>query len=148
MKYYVAYGSNLNIRQMLRRCPGAKLVRTWVLIHYELQFRGSKTGAYLTVVKKKNGTAPVAVWKITEEDEKRLDRYEGYPNFYYKKTIPWKNMDAEVFMYVMHEDRPLGIPSESYYEICRQGYEDFGFTEERLKDALKISQEALEKNED
>ena len=36
-------------------------------------------------------------------------------------------------MYVMHEDRPLGIPSESYYEICRQGYEDFGFTEERLK---------------
>ena len=57
-------------------------------------------------------------------------------------------MDAEVFMYVMHEDRPLGIPSESYYEICRQGYEDFGFTEERLKDALKISQEALENHED
>ena len=82
MKYYVAYGSNLNIRQMLRRCPGAKLVRDWVLINYELQFRGSKTGAYLTVVKKKNGTVPVAVWKITEEDEKRLDRYEGFPMVY------------------------------------------------------------------
>ena len=65
MKYYVAYGSNLNIRQMLRRCPGAKLVRDWVLINYELQFRGSKTGAYLTVVKKKNGTVPVAVLLIS-----------------------------------------------------------------------------------
>ncbi len=32
------------------------------------------------------------VWKITEYDEARLDRYEGYPTFYYKDT-----MNVEVF---------------------------------------------------
>ena len=143
MKYYLAYGSNLNKEQMQKRCPDAVPVGTMVLKGYELRFRGP-----LTIVKKKGGRVPLGIWQVSEEDEKSLDRYEGFPNFYYKKTLPWKNMDAEVFMYVMHEDRPLGIPSESYYEVCRQGYEDFGFTEERLKDALKISMEALENHED
>ena len=143
MKYYLAYGSNLNKEQMQKRCPGAVPVGAMVLKGYELRFRGP-----LTIVKKKGGRAPLGIWQVSDEDEKSLDRYEGFPNFYYKKTLPWKNMDAEVFMYVMHEDRPLGIPSESYYEVCRQGYEDFGFTEERLKDALKISMEALENHED
>ena len=143
MKYYLAYGSNLNKEQMQKRCPGAVPVGAMVLKGYELRFRGP-----LTIVKKKGGRVPLGIWQVSEEDEKSLDRYEGFPNFYYKKTLPWKNMDAEVFMYVMHEDRPLGIPSESYYEVCRQGYEDFGFTEERLKDALKISMEALENHED
>ena len=55
MKYYLAYGSNLNIRQMQMRCPGAKPVGTMVLKGYELLFKGSKTGSYLTIEKKKGG---------------------------------------------------------------------------------------------
>ena len=55
MKYYLAYGSNLNIRQMQMRCPGAKPVGTMVLEDYELLFKGSKTGSYLTIEKKKAG---------------------------------------------------------------------------------------------
>ena len=53
MKYYLAYGSNLNIRQMQMRCPGAKPVGTMVLEDYELLFKGSKTGSYLTIEKKR-----------------------------------------------------------------------------------------------
>ena len=34
-----------------------------------------------------------------------------------------------VFVYIMHEDRPLGLPSRSYMETCRQGYRSFGFDE-------------------
>ena len=101
MKYYLAYGSNLNVRQMMHRCPGAKPVGKMVLEGYELLFKGSKTGSYLTIEKKRGGKVPVGIWQVTEQHEKALDRYEGFPVFYYKKEIPitegkrkrkWKQM--------------------------------------------------------
>ena len=88
MKYYLAYGSNLNVRQMMHRCPGAKPVGTMVLEGYELLFKGSKTGSYLTIEKKIGGKVPVGIWQVSEQHEKALDRYEGFPVFYYKKEIP------------------------------------------------------------
>ena len=51
-KYYLAYGSNLNIRQMKFRCPTAKIVGTAIIKDYELLYKGSKTGSYLTIEKK------------------------------------------------------------------------------------------------
>ena len=30
---------------------------------------------------------PVVIWEVTATDEAALDRYEGFPNFYYKKDI-------------------------------------------------------------
>lgn len=45
--YYLAYGSNLNVRQMLYRCPGAKPIGISVIPDYELLYKGSKTGVYL-----------------------------------------------------------------------------------------------------
>ena len=89
-KYYIAYGSNLNVRQMKFRCPTAKVVGTSVIKGYELLYKGSKTGSYLTIEKKKGGVVPVAVWEVTARDEKSLDAYEGYPNFYYKKNMKIK----------------------------------------------------------
>lgn len=93
-RYYIAYGSNLNVRQMRMRCPSARIIGTSVLKDYELLFKGSKTGSYLTVEKKSGISVPVAVWEVTAEDEKALDRYEGFPNFYYKKelTLPIKGI--------------------------------------------------------
>lgn len=86
-RYYIAYGSNLNIRQMRIRCPHARVIGTAVINDYELLFKGSRTGAYLTIEPKEGGEVPVAVWEVTESDEAALDRYEGYPVFYYKKEM-------------------------------------------------------------
>ena len=41
-RYYIAYGSNLNVRQMKFRCPTAKIVGTAVIGDYELLYKGSK----------------------------------------------------------------------------------------------------------
>ena len=49
MKYYLAYGSNLSVRQMLHRCPDAVYVGTAEIPDYQLLFKGSKTGNYLTI---------------------------------------------------------------------------------------------------
>ena len=86
-RYYLAYGSNLNVRQMKMRCPKATILGTAKLKGWELLFKGSKTGSYLTIEENENGSVPVVIWEVTPSDEKALDRYEDYPAFYYKKDI-------------------------------------------------------------
>ena len=41
-KYYLAYGSNLNLRQMVLRCPTAKAMGTAVIKDYELLSRAAR----------------------------------------------------------------------------------------------------------
>lgn len=112
-RYYIAYGSNLNVRQMKYRCPTAKIVGTAVIRDYELLYKGSKTGSYLTIEKKKGSLVPVAVWEVTAADEHSLDIYEGYPNFYYKKNMKIRLSETgkmiDAFVYIMHEDAGLGF---------------------------------------
>ena len=47
-KLYIAYGSNMDEKQMAGRCPTARLFGTSELEGYRLLFKGSKTGAYAT----------------------------------------------------------------------------------------------------
>ena len=148
-KYYLAYGSNLNVRQMALRCPTAKPVGTAVIKNYKLLFKGSKTGAYLTIEPKVGAEVPVAVWSVEPADEKRLDVYEGFPTFYYKTEIELpvryfsgKNVVRKAFVYIMHEERPLGLPSGSYVRTCLEGYSNFGFDESILLEALNNSRRA------
>jgi len=61
-RYYIAYGSNLNIGQMRMRCPQARIIGTSEIPDYQLLFKGSRTGSYLTIEKKEGSTVPVAVW--------------------------------------------------------------------------------------
>ena len=145
-RYYLAYGSNLNVEQMAWRCPHAKVVGTATIVGYELLFKGSGTGAYLTIERKKGGIVPVAVWETTAADELALDRYEGYPRFYYKAEmeLPVTLKDGghhtcNCYVYIMHEDRKLGLPSPSYVETCLVGYRSFDFEEGLLFDAIDRS---------
>ena len=85
-RYYIAYGSNLNIRQMRMRCPHARVIGTAVIKIMNC-FQGKPYGCYLTIEPKKGGEVPVAAWEVTESDEAALDRYEGFPTFYYKKEM-------------------------------------------------------------
>lgn len=146
-RYYIAYGSNLNIRQMKVRCPQARIIGTSVVPDYELLFKGSKTGSYLTIEPKEGACVPVAVWETTDADEHALDRYEGCPVFYYKAEMilpitgikTGKVRKRKVYVYIMHEDRQIGMPSLSYVNTCLEGYETFQFDENILYDAIEKS---------
>lgn len=148
-KYYIAYGSNLNVSQMKKRCPTARVVGTGIIEDYELLFKGSKTGGYLTIEKAEGKSLPVAIWKVTETDEQALDRYEGYPTFYYKTDVEinikgiktGSEYRKKAFVYIMHEDRDVGMPSKSYVMTCLEGYKTFGFSPKYLEDALKRTME-------
>ena len=149
-KLYLAYGSNLNIAQMILRCPDAKYFGTAEIKDYELLFKGSKTGAYLTIERRKGSSVHVGVWAVTERGIRAMDSYEGIPAFYYKKAFKrqmWGKDGEdlgvhECFAYIMHEDRKIGIPSPIYVNTCREGYKDFGFDTDILMEAVQRSKEA------
>ena len=148
MKYYLAYGSNLSVEQMLRRCPSAVYVGHSEIPGHRLLFKGSGTGNYLTIEPKKGRRTPVLVWKVTEEDEAALDLYEGYPRFYRKETVkvPLRSLadgsvisEVEAFVYIMDGARLAGRPSEGYYRVCLEGYRRFGFDTKILERAYRES---------
>ncbi len=144
--YYLAYGSNLNIFRMKYRCRDASIVGTANLKDYRLIFKGSKTGSYLTVEKMKGYNVPLGVFDISESDLKSLDAYEGYPRFYYRDKIKVLLKDEkgeeryiEGIIYIMHEDRKIEKPQETYLNICKEGYSQFGFDQKILDEALEYS---------
>ena len=153
-RYYIAYGSNLNLGQMKKRCPKAKIIGTAELHDYQLLFKKSESDdeAYLTIESKTRSVVPVAVWETTDSDEACLDIYEAYPELYYKKEMSVNVMETNTgklgkcrqltaYIYIMYESNRIGIPSDAYVKECLEGYRDFGFDEKYIAEALKISVE-------
>ncbi|MDL2317935.1 gamma-glutamylcyclotransferase [Eubacteriales bacterium OttesenSCG-928-A19] len=122
---YIAYGSNMNTDQMAHRCPEAKLLGTGRLLGYRLSFyvhatveRSRAKGAYV----------PVAVWEITQADEERLDRYEGFPNYYTKEDRLIQMDDGTTLdgmVYIMKLKRG-GLPTGQYYHGILSAYRELG----------------------
>ena len=146
-RLYVAYGSNLNVEQMRWRCPTASVIGTSEIEGYELLFKGSQTGSYLTIEERTGCKVPVAIWEVQPCDEANLDIYEGFPNFYYKKdmVLPIRGVQTgkvrkrKCFVYIMHEDRKLGLPTDRYVDTCLEGYKAFNFKAGYLLEAIRRS---------
>ncbi len=76
--------------------------------NYELLFKGSKTGSYLTIEPKKGSSVPVAVWETTAEDDWHLTAMRGIRLFITKKelVLPIKSIktgrcETARFMYIL-----------------------------------------------
>ena len=122
---YFAYGSNLNHHQMKNiRCIGSKYLKTIFLKNYKLSFchpnKLNKYG-YANIVKKKGSKVPGAIWKITKDHEKILDRYEGFPNSYQKEYFYLGK--KKIMFYIMNKYF-IKIPPESYVYTIKEGYKD------------------------
>ena len=147
-KFYLAYGSNLNLKQMENRCNKAISIGTTLLNDYRLAYKGNEDdNAYLTIEKCENSTVPLGIFAITSRDEKALDKYEGYPGFYYKEYIPIQvnGKIKEALIYIMNDEYNYHIPSDSYIKTCEKGYDDFGFNKEILREALEYTKKEKRK---
>jgi len=140
MTLYFAYGSNLNLSQMSRRCPDAVPLDKIYLPDTQLVFRG-----VADVVYKQGSICPGGLWKLTPRCEAALDRYEGYRDdqsgMYRKEYVQVDGLpdgETEVMVYAMNS---TGIypPSNGYYDGIVQGYRDFGLKQAELRMALKRS---------
>ena len=122
---YIAYGSNMSMEQMKYRCPDAKLLGTGRIAGARLEFYTHATVESSQIME---ACVPVAVWEISERDEQRLDRYEGFPSYYVKDQWP-VTLDSGAQMtgmiYLMKQKRG-NAPILVYYLGIRNAYEDLG----------------------
>lgn len=141
-KYYIAYGSNLSVKQMAHRCPDAKIVGTGILYGWQLLFKGCAT-----IQRNPKEHTPVLIWEISSRDEKRLDAYEGFPRFYDKKELKVETFPLDgaapvnltAMVYIMTEGFPCDAPSSFYYRVLEDGYKTFHFPMHVLRQALRDS---------
>lgn len=121
---------------MARRCPTATIVGTTILKDWRLLFDGPAS-----IERKQGYQVPVLIWDIQPEDERSLDRYEGYPSYYRKEMlkVKVKGQIIDAMVYIMNTNKE-SQPGQFYYDVLDKGYERFGFNKKILEKALQESE--------
>ena len=128
---YFAYGSNLNKKQMQERCPDSKPLFTAVLPNYKLIFVGWSRqwkGAVASIKTSRGDRVRGAVYEISEQCLRKLDRFEGYPQNYNRlKVIVFGEDDEaiEAITYIKAGQIEEGQPSKEYLAVIQQGLRDW-----------------------
>ena len=130
--FYYAYGSNLNRKQMKRRCKDSRFIKKIILNNYILTFR-SKYGS-ADIEKNRGKKVYGALYNISKSDEKKLDIYEEYPKLYKKMFFKYNN--KLVMSYIMKKKTKKTSPTIYYLNIIRQGYRDCKISMRSLSAAL------------
>ena len=130
---YFAYGSNLNLFQMKRRCKDSVFLKKYELKGYRLNFRSKYRAA--DIEKSKNSLVPGALFEISKSDEKKLDIYEDYPILYKKLYFTYYN--KTVMTYIMVNKTEFRYPTERYLNVVKRGYIDCKLNMKYLKIALQ-----------
>lgn len=128
-KLYFAYGANMSLDSMGQRCPQAEPVGPAYLNNWQLVLTD-----HATVMPAPGERVPGALWRITNECERNLDVFEGWPTYYRKETV--KIRGNEVMIYVMNDPDPYGHPSDYYVELLRDGYRDWDLPHDALNKSL------------
>ena len=130
---YFAYGSNLNLFQMKRRCKDSVFLKKYELKGYRLNFRSKYRAA--DIEKSKNSLVPGSLFEISKSDEKKLDVYEDYPILYKKLYFTYYN--KTVMTYIMVNKTEFRYPTERYLNVVKRGYKDCKLDMKYLKIALQ-----------
>ena len=126
---YIAYGSNMVEEQMAHRYLGAKLIGTGYLPNHRLEFYLHATVEH---TRAHGAKVPVAVWEITDADERSLDRYEGFPTYYTKhrrRVVMDDGSEIWGMVYIMNMIRPQP-PTAGYYNSIAYAYEKLGYSDQ------------------
>ena len=116
---YFAYGSNLCVLQMARRCPGAVDPRPAKLANHDwlINERG-----VATVEPFDGSEVHGVVWRLTDHDLATLDSAEGVPVRYRRDrlTVHTNDGPSEAWVYIDHRVDP-GPPRPGYLERIVDG---------------------------
>jgi len=130
--YYFAYGSNLNKKQMLERCPESKPRFIATLPNYKLIFVGWSRqwrGGAASIKAFKGEKVLGAIYELTDRDLRRLDRYEGCPGSSNRLNViafSDNNEPVEAVTYIKAGQAEETQPSPAYLSIMREGCKDWG----------------------
>jgi hypothetical protein len=81
---YFAYGSNLHLAQMAKRCPESRYLGRGRLPNFKWQIN---TRGYANICVSQGDFVEGLCFLLSQKDEKRLDLNEGVPNSYQKNSF-------------------------------------------------------------
>lgn len=129
--YYFAYGSNLNRKQMLERCPDSKPKFIATLPNYKLVFVGWSRqwrGGTANIRHFRGEKVLGAIYEVSERDLRQLDSYEGSPRNANRLNVTVFNEDGEPIQavtYIKAGQSEETRPSPQYLSVIQQGYRDW-----------------------
>ena len=129
---YFAYGSNLHLFQMKRRCKDSVYLKKINLRNFKLTFRSKYRAA--DIEPKKNSIVPGGLFDISKNDEKKLDVYEDFPTLYKKYYFLYQG--KKVMTYTMVKKTSFRFPTERYLNVVKRGYKDCKLDKKYLLKAL------------
>lgn len=138
-----AYGANLELRAMLRRCRHAKPVGRARLSGYRFVFR-----RFADLVEEEDGVVEGGLYALSGADEHALDKYEEVPRLYGKMVLPVMPSHGDGFVpalvyFMQNPDeevttppaKPRGLakrqtprlapPTPAYFAGLLRGYRDW-----------------------
>jgi gamma-glutamylcyclotransferase (GGCT)/AIG2-like uncharacterized protein YtfP len=138
-KLYFAYGMNTNRDEMAYRCPTAVPMGKAVLPGYRFEFK-----SFATIVPDTDSSVEGVLWTITDRDEQALDVLEGYPEFYDKRHVTvQQGIDYIAMTYIMSPREQNYPPSDGYYRMVSEGYQQFGLSQQQLLEARSRSNKEI-----
>ena len=134
---YFAYGSNLDLPQMKRRCPLSKLISKGSLSDYRLTFNRFSSGwdgGVADVIREPGSKVWGLVFEISDTDLERLDRYEGYNKDQTSLYERWKTVIdtsngqvCDVWVYTVVEKQKFVPPTSEYLQIIKDAAVKWNF---------------------
>ena len=137
---YFAYGSNMNLKKMETRCPGAVYVSQARLDHWSYFINAN---GYAGIEEKTNSYTLGCVWELGENHLQSLDRYEAVTEGYYDRAriqvmlVP-SGVEEETIVYLSN-NRKYGKPAPNYQNEVIEGAGHVGLPEDYIQKLLKWS---------
>lgn len=128
---YFAYGANLDLQGMQLRCPGCQPLGTAVLPDHRLVFRG-----VADIETAKGSEVHGALYEITDDHLRMLDRFEGYPRLYIRRQVQVvtdKDATTQATVYQMSRRDGYSPPFQDYLEVILSGCRQWGIPEEYIR---------------
>ena len=153
MGLYFAYGSNLDIKRMMSRCPSAQVVGVGTLLDYQLVFQNNNRGTIVANLESSALAKAIGVvYHVSELDLETLDRVEGHPEVYKRTNVLItlnNSIELACVTYIMDKmyselvievddiksvvkERYYGSPKQEYLDHIVIGFMNFGLSYEYI----------------
>ena len=146
---YFAYGSNLDISQMKRRCPESRLISKGSLSDHSLTFNRFSSGwggGVADVIQDQDSEVWGLVFEISDSDLERLDRYEGYHKDQTSMYERWKavidtpnGQISDVWVYTVVKKQNFVQPTLEYLQIIKDAAIRWNFPKVYQQDLELVS---------
>lgn len=137
---YFAYGANLDLKGMRDRYTGCQPLTRALLPNHRLVFRGAADIEFSP-----GEAVQGALYRISPDNLKSLDRFEGYPRLYDRKIVQAASPEGTTFeatVYQMAGRKGYSPPFEGYLNTIISGCRDWAIPEEYIRTVIKAASAA------